>query len=99
MKTLGITAARQQLTSLQVEQPISVNRNGKPVMVLVPPQLWERAFQALEDALDTAAYDMATQDREPPTPWQELIDEIGWAPEQATAEEVAEARYWLGYTQ
>jgi PHD/YefM family antitoxin component YafN of YafNO toxin-antitoxin module len=96
MKTLTISTARKHLTSLDTTAPVAVSRKGQPVMIIVSPQLWEKAIDALEEIADTSAYDRAIATDEALTPWQDLIAEIGWSPEQATAEEIAEARRWLG---
>lgn len=97
MKTLTITDARKQLTSLEPDQPIEISRKGQPVMVIVSPRLWERAIEALEELDDVRALEAAAEDTGPTTPWEQICAEFGWSPSDATAEEIAEARYWLGY--
>lgn len=60
-------------------EPIEITRRGRPVGVLVSPDFFERAVDALEDAEDLAAARAAKDSTEPTISHEELMRELGLA--------------------
>ncbi|WAH99098.1 type II toxin-antitoxin system Phd/YefM family antitoxin [Arthrobacter sp. MMS18-M83] len=58
-------------------EPVHITRRGRPVAVMVDPEFYERAVQALEDAEDVAAARAARSEDEPTVTHEELLRELG----------------------
>jgi prevent-host-death family protein len=58
-------------------EPVHINRRGRAVAVLVDPDFYERALEALEDAEDLAAARAAREDNEPLVSHEDLRRELG----------------------
>ncbi|UNK45200.1 type II toxin-antitoxin system Phd/YefM family antitoxin [Arthrobacter sulfonylureivorans] len=61
-------------------EAVHINRRGRTVAVLVDPDFYERAVEALEDAEDLAAARAAREDNEPLISHEELRRELGLDP-------------------
>jgi prevent-host-death family protein len=61
-------------------EAVHISRRGRTVAVLVDPDFYERAVEALEDAADLAAARAAREDNEPLISHEELRRELGLDP-------------------
>lgn len=57
--------------------PVHINRRGRAVAVLVDPDFYERALEALEDVADLAAARAARENNEPLVSHEDLKRELG----------------------
>ncbi len=58
-------------------EPVHITRRGRPVAVVVDPDFFERAVEALEDAEDVAAARAARTESGPTVTHEELLRELG----------------------
>jgi antitoxin Phd len=81
MSTSSVTHARGRLPELIEEsrgEAIYLQKRGRVVAVLVSPDFYERAVEALEDVEDAAAFDAAMAEEGPNLPWAEVKADLGW---------------------
>lgn len=81
MSTVTVTAARSILPELieraRVEA-IFLERRGTVEAVVVSPAQYERMMDALEDAQDVAAFDVAMAEEGENIPWAQVKADLGW---------------------
>jgi len=58
-------------------EPVHITRRGRAVAVVVDPDFYERAVEALEDAEDVAAARAARADEGPTITHEELLRDLG----------------------
>jgi antitoxin StbD len=58
-------------------EPVHITRRGRPVAVVVDPDFYARAVEALEDAEDVAAARAARAEGGPMVTHEELLRELG----------------------
>ncbi len=64
-------------------EPVTLTRHGRAVGVLISPDLWERALEAMEDAEDLAAARASLAEEGESIPWQQVKADLGLAAESA----------------
>lgn len=82
MKDIGVSEARNNLAELidatrRTGEPIYVTRRGRPVAVIVDPDVYQRLLDAAEDALDRAELRAAREDDDY-VPWDEVKADLGF---------------------
>ncbi|TFB48250.1 type II toxin-antitoxin system Phd/YefM family antitoxin [Cryobacterium tagatosivorans] len=81
MSTVTVTAARSILPELierAREEAIFLERRGTVEAVVVSPAQYERMMDALEDAADVAAFDVAMAEEGENIPWAQVKADLGW---------------------
>lgn len=82
MVQVSVTEARSSLPALvqQAQQDaVILDKHGEPVAVLISPQAYEAMLEALEDADDVAAFDVAMAEEGPNVPWEQVKIDLGLA--------------------
>ena len=81
MSNISVTDARGQLPELIKRartEAVFVERRGKVEAVLVSPERYAKMLDALEDAEDVAAFDIAMGDEGDNIPWAQVKADLGW---------------------
>jgi len=81
MKELAVSEARERLAEIIEESgrtgdPIALTKRGRPVAVLVAPDVFEMLSRNAEDAFDRAAVTLSSEDDDF-IPWEEVKGELG----------------------
>jgi antitoxin Phd len=79
--TVTVTAARSTLPAIierAREEAIFLERRGTVEAVVVSPAQYERMMDALEDAQDIAAFDVAMAEEGENIPWAQVKADLGW---------------------
>ena len=82
MSTISVTEARGQLPEVvdrSRTEAVLLERRGTVVAVVVSPEFYQRALDALEDAEDIAAFDAAMAEEGPDLPWVQVKADLGWS--------------------
>ena len=82
MSTISVTEARAQLPEVverSGREAVLLERRGRVVAVVVSPEFYHRALDALEDADDVAAFDAAVAEEGPNLPWAQVKADLGWS--------------------
>jgi antitoxin Phd len=82
MNEISITDARAELPAVITraqKKPVHIVRHGHTVAVLINPDLYEKAMDAMEELEDIAAFDAATATKEKTYPWEQVKRELGLA--------------------
>jgi prevent-host-death family protein len=82
MKRVSVTTARStlpQLIDIARTDAVVLERRGRREAVLVSPEYYDRALDALEEAEDVAAYDAAMAEEGPNIPWEQVKADLGLA--------------------
>lgn len=82
MSTVTVTAARSALPELikrAREEAVFLERRGTVEAVVVSPAQYERMMDALEDAQDVAAFDVAMAEESENIPWAQVKADLGWS--------------------
>ena len=82
MNEISITDARAELPAVVArskKEPVHIVRHGQTVAVLMNPELFERAMDAMEELEDIAAFDSAIAVKEKTYPWEQVKRELGLA--------------------
>ncbi|MDR1427611.1 MAG: type II toxin-antitoxin system Phd/YefM family antitoxin [Bifidobacteriaceae bacterium] len=66
-----------QTLDIAQREPVTITHRGRPRAVMVEPNWFARAWQALEDVDDAAAARAARTEDEPRTPHSALVGELG----------------------
>jgi prevent-host-death family protein len=80
MKEFSITDARAELPSVinsARKKPVNIVRHGQSVAVLMSPELFEKAMDAMEELEDIAIFDAAVAANEKTFPWEQVKRELG----------------------
>ena len=81
MAKSSVTNARArlpELIALAGSEAVFLERRGKVAAVLVSPEQYARMQEALEDAEDVAAFDVAMADEGDNIPWEQVKADLGW---------------------
>ncbi len=81
MSTISVADARNNLSTViarSQEEAVFIERRGQRAAVVVSPEQYERMLDALEDAEDAAAFDMAMAEEGPNIPWDQVKADLGW---------------------
>lgn len=83
MTEMAVSEAREHLADLidqasRTGEPVYLTRRGRPVAVVVDPEVFERLLQEAEDALDRAELARA-RDEDDYVPWEQVKAELGLA--------------------
>ncbi|HEY5785650.1 MAG TPA: type II toxin-antitoxin system Phd/YefM family antitoxin [Microlunatus sp.] len=81
MSTVSVTAARGQLPEVLERsrtEAVLLEKRGAVVAVIVSPEFYHRALDALEEAEDVAAFDAAIAEEGPDLPWAQVKADLGW---------------------
>lgn len=81
MATISVADARNNLSTViarSQEEAVFIERRGQRAAVVVSPEQYERMLDALEDAEDAAAFDMAMAEEGPNIPWDQVKADLGW---------------------
>ena len=82
MNEISVTDARAELPSVinqAQKKPVHIVRHGQAVAVLMNPELFEKAMDAMEELEDIAAFDAAISAKEKTYPWEQVKRELGLA--------------------
>lgn len=82
MSTISVTEARAQLPEVvdrSGNEAVLLERRGHVVAVVVSPEFYHRALDALEEAEDVAAFDAAMAEEGPNLPWAQVKADLGWS--------------------
>lgn len=82
MIEISITDARAELPSVisrAQKKPVHIVRHGQSVAVVMAPELFEKAMDAMEELEDIAAFDSAIAVKEKTYPWEQVKRELGLA--------------------
>ena len=79
---MSVTEARGALPEV-IEQSRTeaahLEKRGSVVAVVVSPEFYLRALEALEDAEDVSAFDAAMSEGGPDLPWAQVKVDLGWS--------------------
>lgn len=81
MSTISVTEARAQFPDVvdrSSGEAVLLEKRGRVVAVLVSPDFYHRALEALEDAEDVTAFDAAMAEEGPDLPWAQVKADLGW---------------------
>jgi len=79
--TMNISAARERLpeaVELAHTEAVFLERYGHRAAVLLSPKRYEELMEALEEAQDVAAFDVAMAEEGPNIPWDQAKADLGW---------------------
>lgn len=79
--SVGTTEARRSFAEVldrAAEEPVVVERHGKPAAVIVDAEEFERMREALEELEDIAAFDAAMAEEGENLPWEQAKADLGW---------------------
>ena len=82
MSTISVTEARGQLPEVVERsrtEAVLLERRGALVAVVVSPEFYHRALDALEEADDVVAFDAAMAEEGPDLPWAQVKADLGWS--------------------
>lgn len=82
MSTITVTEARGQLPEVVDRtrtEAVLLEKRGTVVAVVVSPEFYHRALEALEEAEDVAAFDEAMAEEGPNLPWTQVKADLGWS--------------------
>ncbi|HVK34854.1 MAG TPA: type II toxin-antitoxin system Phd/YefM family antitoxin [Microlunatus sp.] len=82
MSTISVTEARGQLPEVVERsrtEAVLLEKRGALVAVVVSPEFYHRALDALEDAEDVAAFDAAMAEEGRDLPWAQVKADLGWS--------------------
>ena len=76
-----MSEAREQLANViegasRTGEPVYLTRRGKPVAVVVDPEVFEKLVQAADDAADRAELSLAREEDDY-VPWEQVKAELG----------------------
>jgi len=81
MRTMSVAEARRNLAAVlneSAQQPVVIERRGKPAAVVLTAQEFERMRDALDDLDDVAAFDAAMAEDGDNLPWEQAKADLGW---------------------
>jgi prevent-host-death family protein len=81
MTDVGVSEARNHLAELidatrRTGEPIYVTRRGRPVAIILDPEIYQRLLDDAEDAVDRAELRAAREDDDY-VPWDEVKADLG----------------------
>lgn len=82
MDEISISDARAEFQAVIAsarKKPMHIVKHGQPVAVLMNPELYERAMDAMEELEDIEAFDQAIAAHEKSYPWEQVKRELGLA--------------------
>jgi prevent-host-death family protein len=82
MNEISVTDARgefQSVISRAKKKPVHIVKHGQTVAVLMNPELFEKAMDAMEELEDIEAFDAAIAAHEKTYPWEQVKRELGLA--------------------
>lgn len=82
MSEISVTDARAELPSVisrAQKKPVHIVRHGQAVAVVIAPELFEKAMEAMEELEDIQAFDGAISAKERTYPWEQVKRELGLA--------------------
>ena len=82
MSEISVTDARAELPAVIArakKKPVHIVKHGHTVAVLMNPELYEKAMDAMEELEDIAAFDAAVAAHEKTYPWDQVKRELGLA--------------------
>jgi antitoxin Phd len=82
MRDISVTDARAEFPAVIAQakkKPVHIVKHGQTVAVLMNPELFEKAMDAMEELEDIAAFDAAVDAREKTYPWEQVKRELGLA--------------------
>jgi prevent-host-death family protein len=82
MNEISITDARAELQAVVArskKKPVHIVKHGQSVAVLMSPELFEKAMDAMEELEDIEAFDKAMAAHEKTYPWEQVKRELGLA--------------------
>jgi prevent-host-death family protein len=81
MSSISVTEARGQLPEVverSRSEAVLLEKRGAVVAVIVSPDFYQRALDALEEADDVVAFDEAMVEEGPDLPWAQAKADLGW---------------------
>lgn len=78
---MNISAARDRLpeaVELAHSEAVFLERYGRRAAVLLSPERYDELMEALEEAEDVAAFDVAMAEEGPNIPWDQAKADLGW---------------------
>jgi antitoxin Phd len=80
MATIPVSQARADMAhilELAQTEAVTLERHGKPAVVVVSVERYDELIAAFEDAQDVRAYDQAKAEHGPDIPWDEVQRDLG----------------------
>jgi len=81
MARMNISAVREKLpeaVELAHSEAVFLERYGRRAAVLLSPERYDELMEALEEADDVAAFDVAMAEEGPNIPWDQVKADLGW---------------------
>ena len=82
MNEISVTDARAEFPAVIArakKKPVHIVKHGQTVAVLMNPELYEKAMDAMEELEDIEAFDSAITKNEKTYPWDQVKRELGLA--------------------
>jgi antitoxin Phd len=82
MSTISVTEARGRLPEVvdhSRTEAVLLEKRGTVVAVVVSPEFYHRALDALDEVEDVAAFDAAMAEEGPDLPWAQVRADLGWS--------------------
>jgi len=82
MSTMNVSEAREKLAEAidaAQSEAVVLERYGRPAAVLVSMERYEQLLDALEEAEDIAAFDVAMAEAGDNIPWDKVKADLGWS--------------------
>ena len=82
MVKIAVSEARERLAEaveIAQDEPVFLERYGKPAAVIVSPARYELLMEALEESEDVEAFDAAMAEEGDNLPWEDVKAALGWS--------------------
>lgn len=82
MTNISVADARKNFSDLITQsqtEAVFIERRGQRAAVMISPEYYERMLEALEEAEDILAFDIAMEEEGPNIPWSQVKSDLGWA--------------------
>jgi prevent-host-death family protein len=82
MATISVSEAREKLSEVidaSRSEAVILERYGRPAAVLVSPEHYQQLLEAVEEAEDIDAFDVAIAEAGDSIPWEQVKADLGWS--------------------
>ena len=79
--TMSVSEARERLSEVvdvAQSEAVVLERYGRPAAVVVSAERYQQLLDALEEAEDVAAFDVAIAEEGSNIPWEQVKADLGW---------------------
>jgi prevent-host-death family protein len=80
--TMSVSEARERLSEVvdvAQSEAVVLERYGRPAAVVVSAERYQQLLDALEEAEDVAAFDVAIAEEGSNIPWEQVKADLGWS--------------------